>query len=426
MQMGLLEELMARVDTALARIGKDGVVDSKSILKLHAAQGAARLYQSARVDGDTPFGQALELAERLDDKDHQLRAIWGLWSVSYLRGQYEPALALSHRFAEAAAAGPHPADRLVGDRMTGMALICLGRLAEGRHYLQRVVDDYVAPLHCSHLIRFIYDQKTVARSALSHVLWLQGFPDQAAAMAAQAIEDARAIDHPPSLCYATESACAIAVLCGLTSALKSAAEQAVEATRRHGISTWKARGRMWRGLQLLCAGDTLAYERDLLPALQEIGDALFMMHYTGFISATCEQLGSHGLEAEAIELGQRALERAQRAGDKCSMAELLRLVAGLSAGARSSDQQVEAQLEEAMAASREQESLAWQLRCATSLAQARQRRGANQEARELLEPIYAEFTEGFDSADLRRARLVLQSVGTQPAVLDRHLREPPG
>ncbi|HZH08305.1 MAG TPA: hypothetical protein VEY69_16685, partial [Lautropia sp.] len=366
----------------------------------------------AGADTATAFGKALELAECLADKDYQLRAIWGLWSVSYLNGRYQPSLALSARFAEAAAAGLHSADRIVGDRMTGMSLFCLGRLGEARRYLQRVVDEYVAPVHRSHLIRFIYEQKMIARSSLAHVLWLQGFADQAASMAAQAIEDARAIDHPPSVCYAlTESVCAIAVLFGGTSALQDPAEQAVQATRRHGISTWKARGRMWRGLQLLGAGDTRAYERDLLPAFNEIGDALFVMHYTGFVSAACEQLGSHGLVAEGMELVQRALDRAERAGDKCSTAELLRVRGEVSARAGISDLQVEAQLEEAMAASEEQESLAWRLRCATSLAKARQRRGAFQQAQELLAPVYAEFAEGFESADLRHARLVLAATG---------------
>jgi predicted ATPase len=81
----------------------------------------------------------------------------------------------------------------------------------------------------------------------------------------------------------------------------------------------------------------------------------------------------------------------------------------LSARAGNSEQEVEALLEEAMVASETQQSLAWRLRCATSLAEARQRRGAYQEAQELLAPVYSEFTEGFESADLRHARYVLDS-----------------
>jgi predicted ATPase len=39
--------------------------------------------------------------------------------------------------------------------------------------------------------------------------------------------------------------------------------------------------------------------------------------------------------------------------------------------------------------------------------------GAGAEARELLGPVYAWFTEGFDTADLRDARAVLREIGAQ-------------
>jgi predicted ATPase/DNA-binding winged helix-turn-helix (wHTH) protein len=128
MQMGLFEEFLARVDTALAQLEREDVLDPKERMKLYAAQGTARLYQGAKADTAKAFGKALEIATRLDDKDYTLRAIWGLWAVSYLDGEYAASLAHSTRFTEAAAGGPHLTDRLVGDRMTGMSLLCLGRL----------------------------------------------------------------------------------------------------------------------------------------------------------------------------------------------------------------------------------------------------------------------------------------------------------
>jgi predicted ATPase len=86
----------------------------------------------------------------------------------------------------------------------------------------------------------------------------------------------------------------------------------------------------------------------------------------------------------------------------------MRVRGDLYAQDRASGAEAEAALEAAMAAARHQQSLAWKLRCATSLARVKQGRGKVAEARALLGPVYAEFTEGFASADLVSASRVLE------------------
>ena len=53
----------------------------------------------------------------------------------------------------------------------------------------------------------------------------------------------------------------------------------------------------------------------------------------------------------------------------------------------------------------------WELRTATSLARLWQQQGKWAKARALLAPIYAWFTEGFDTADLQEARALLEAFG---------------
>jgi predicted ATPase len=55
----------------------------------------------------------------------------------------------------------------------------------------------------------------------------------------------------------------------------------------------------------------------------------------------------------------------------------------------------------------EQEAKLWELRAAASLARLRRDRGRRTEARDLLAPVYAWFTEGFDTADLKDAKALL-------------------
>ncbi len=52
-----------------------------------------------------------------------------------------------------------------------------------------------------------------------------------------------------------------------------------------------------------------------------------------------------------------------------------------------------------------------ELRCATALGRLWHQQGRTEPARELLAPVYARFTEGFDTADLRAAKALLSSFG---------------
>jgi predicted ATPase len=65
---------------------------------------------------------------------------------------------------------------------------------------------------------------------------------------------------------------------------------------------------------------------------------------------------------------------------------------------------------ESLDLSRRKDTIAWQLRTATSLARLylSQERGAD--ARDVLAPVYGSFSQGLDTADLRNARAVLDSI----------------
>ena len=58
-----------------------------------------------------------------------------------------------------------------------------------------------------------------------------------------------------------------------------------------------------------------------------------------------------------------------------------------------------------------QDAKSWELRAATRLARLWHSQGKTTEARDLLAPVYGWFTEGFDTADLKEAKSLLDELG---------------
>ena len=77
--------------------------------------------------------------------------------------------------------------------------------------------------------------------------------------------------------------------------------------------------------------------------------------------------------------------------------------------------EAEAAMQQGIDIARRQNAKSWELRCAMSLARLRRQQDRPQEAAALLAPIYAWFTEGFDTADLKEAKALLDKL-TAPAI----------
>jgi predicted ATPase len=77
--------------------------------------------------------------------------------------------------------------------------------------------------------------------------------------------------------------------------------------------------------------------------------------------------------------------------------------------------EAETAVQQAIDVARRQNAKSWELRGAMSLARLRRQQGRHEEAVALLAPVYAWFTEGFDTADLQAARTLLDEL-TEPAI----------
>lgn len=414
MQLSLLDECRACVERAIANDTAEHRASHRAQIKLHAALGSALLYTRGPLpETDVVWTKALEVAERFADSEYRLRMLWGLSIYRVYVGDYRDALRLLRRFRILAANKGDDADRLSGDRLTATALHYFGDQSRARRYVDRMLVQYVAPRHRSHIARFQFDQRVSAQGTLANIQWLQGFPDQAVRTAQGAVEDALATGHAISICNAlAHAAFPIAMYVGDVAAAERFLQMLHDQLAKHALTIWNALGSCLRGMLLARQGDSagLPLLRTALAGLREVG---FRLRYSAYLGALARALGEAGQAAEGLIAIDEALEWAERSAERWFMPELLRIkgellrLQGSAAGLASAEDH----FRQALAWSRRQHSWSWELRAATSLAGLWHQRGRSDEARTLLLPVHGRFIEGFATADLRTAGALLEKFG---------------
>ena len=104
-----------------------------------------------------------------------------------------------------------------------------------------------------------------------------------------------------------------------------------------------------------------------------------------------------------------ALGRSEESGDR-QFAPELRRIAGVALAAQGKLVEAESSLQRAIEIARTQGARMWELRATATLARLLDQQGRRGQARAMLAGIYGWFTEGFDIADLKDARALLDEL----------------
>ena len=126
-------------------------------------------------------------------------------------------------------------------------------------------------------------------------------------------------------------------------------------------------------------------------------------------SALAEVYLIAGDTVRALDAVGDALRASERTGSRCWLAAILHLKGAILAAA-SRRQEAERCFFDALQVARVQQAKTLELRAATSLARLWGEQRRRTEARDLLAPVYGWFTEGFDTADLKEAKTLLDQL----------------
>src|SRR5207249_5499063 len=136
--LSLFAECRERSRTALAALG-DTADDDRIRMQLLSALGWSLMYGEGRAREARPILETtLELADRLDDKDFRLRALWGLCIDQFNNGEFLKALEFAQRFTKAAEGSDDPTDLMLADRLLAVSLHFLGDQNGARRHIDQV------------------------------------------------------------------------------------------------------------------------------------------------------------------------------------------------------------------------------------------------------------------------------------------------
>jgi class 3 adenylate cyclase/tetratricopeptide (TPR) repeat protein len=354
---------------------------------------------------EASYQEARALAERFEDPSRLFPSLWGLWYNHFSRGHYEPARETGAHLLEVAQRGDDTGQLLEALHALWPTLSGMGRTTEAARHAERGQALYDRERHAGQT--FLYgnhDPGACCRYHLGMTHWLLGYPDRALAALRAGFRLAEELKHP----FTTVIGCFFGAWLyharGEREAAMAMADQMLALASEQGIAAWQHIAALLprrRAGQRLDAKD-LPDIRRLVAA--GAGGAPWRQVF--LLCAFAEQC----LEVGRVEVGLQALAAVPEAHRAAFYGPEICRVEGELLLARSGAAAAEAAFRAALDLARTRTERSLELRAATSLARLWRDQGKREAARDVLGDVYAWFTEGFDTGDLRAARTLLDEL----------------
>lgn len=359
------------------------------------------------------YARAHELCERLSCSEQQLLPIlYGQWAYRGVLGEWLNGRRLAEEFLDHAERHGDRAMKLVGHRILGLTLAHLGDLRAAREQIEQALALYDPEQHRFLAFSYGQDQRVAGLAYLSVILWLSGFPDRAWQAIDRAMEMVGEINHLNSRAYVLVwGAATLAHLRGDAAAVRRYADAVISLSEEHGLLLWLAYGKIFRGWASGTQGQSSESVPEILQGIADCRATRTLRDAPYHLDLLAETLHRAGRTEEALDALGEALEFVAKTEERWWEAELHRLKGEMLLSLATPDPtEAEACYRSAIEIAQAQGAKMLELRAAASLARLWRDQGKSTEAHELLAPVYGWFSEGLGTADLKEARLLLETV----------------
>jgi predicted ATPase/DNA-binding winged helix-turn-helix (wHTH) protein len=406
--LSLFEECRGWCERALAALD-DASRGTRQEMILQQALAMSSMYTRGHNDQvRAAIERGLALAETFQDRARQLHLLAGLNLFLVRLGDIRGALAVAEQGGVIAQAAKYPAGTVWAECWVGGAHHFLGNQPAAQLHLERSME-LAVEVGTFNANFFVFDYRSIATVYLARALWLRGFSDQALRIVRRTIGDAANRGHPVSVCFSLGYDSAFLLWIGDMLGASDLIERLIVHARRYSLAPYWALGIALKG-ELAIARDEPEAGLDLLrSALETLHAQRYNLQITRFIGALAEGLRKTRQFEEALFTINGAIARATSSGVEFYLSELLRIKSQILAAQHDREAAMNC-LTEALAVARAQSALAWELRSTMALARMLFEDGQRDRARHTLALVYDRFTEGFETADLRLARTLLEDL----------------
>jgi predicted ATPase len=380
-------------------------------LGLLSSLGSALRFVKGQAAPETgqAYARARELWEMLGFPTDYLHIPYGQSRYHVYRGETDLALRLDEDLLRVSRQRNDSRGLVLGHQACGTGQLVAGGFALSRWHLEAALSLYDPISHYPLGHQTGSYPQVVSQAYLGIVLLCLGFPDQGLAQSSGAIAEARRLAHPPSLTSSLAAGAMPLSLVGADAIVSEWVDELVGVAIDQGLHFWDPWGRIYRGWLKTKDGDVLegiSLLRSGSAAYRAAGAELWVPHQIALLARAYEIAGQ---TEEALTALDDALQIAGRTGERWFTAELNRHKGRLLLR-QGHTEAAEEHYRKALSIAQEQEAKLWELRAAASLAGLRRDQGLRVEACDFLAPVYGWFTEGFDTADLKEAKALLDEL----------------
>jgi predicted ATPase len=377
----------------------------------YAAPGVGRLYTRAR-----------ELCMQHGDTAEISQVLWGLWTFFVVRADLETSREITDEYLRVAGRVPY------SNLAMGITLMHLGEFAPAMQFFETTLSLYDPDRHRIDAFRYSQNPAVAAQCHGAWTPWFLGEPDRALARMRNALILARELSEPHGLAHVCLFVAVLHQLRRESSLAQEFAEASVAVSTEHNLVLYQAAATVVRGWTLIDQGqaeEAVDEIRQGLAAYEATGTSLLRPH---FLALLADALGKARKIEEGLKVLDEAMATADANGEHYYDAEIYRLrgelllqqtvnrvhAAAVGKSVVDADSLARTTAEhcftESIAIAQRQNAKSLQLRAAMSAARFYRDQGMREQARALLSQIHDTFTEGFDTKDLREAKVMLDEL----------------
>ncbi len=381
-------------------------------LSLQSALGPALLSAEGwgSADAEECFVRARDLSRSVGDERELFPILWGYWMMYGHRRETGPRHAIEAELSEIARKHDDPW-MLVQAHHAGWGNPFQGDFSSQLAHVERGLSIYDKERDGPLAAQFGgHDAGVCGLLHKGLALSATGYPEQSLQVMAQAEFLASELSHAPTSAQLSSNRGMLHAMRGDWAEALRFSDDAISISKDFGVPQL-SRAILIRGWARVALGDDEAGVEDTRRGME-----MMLAGHSALGAATCiafcaEVFHMTGSTDEALSTVERSLPQMIEGAEGLWLANAHGLRGDIFL-AQSGDGQskAEACYLEAIEFARSQSARLWELRSATRLARLWHSQGKTTEARDLLAPLYGWFTEGFDTADLKETKILLDEL----------------